>query len=71
MENGWRAIKVLGPLDFGLTGVLLSIAAPLARSAIPIFVNSTYDTDYVMVKEDKLAAALQCLTEDGGFRVEQ
>lgn len=63
-ERGWRAIKVLGPLDFSLTGVLSSIAAPLARARISIFALSTYDTDYVLVQDKDLNAA-KAVLEDG------
>src|SRR6516164_5469554 len=41
-EPGWRVVKVDGPLDFSLTGILASIATPLAEAAIPIFATSTY-----------------------------
>lgn len=64
-EAGWRAIKVAGPLEFALTGVLLSIAEPLARAEIPIFAASTYDTDYVLVREADLAAAISALAAEG------
>ncbi len=50
-EGGWRGLKVEGPLDFALTGILASLAAPLAQAGISIFAVSTYDTDYVLVKE--------------------
>jgi hypothetical protein len=43
VESGWRAIKVDGALDFGLTGVLLSVARPLAAAGVSIFARSTYD----------------------------
>jgi len=65
VEAGWRAIKVLGPLDFGLTGILLSIAQPLADAGISIFALSTYDTDYVLVKESALLQALDALSSAG------
>ena len=57
--------KVGGPLSFGLTGVLLSIAQPLAQAGVPIFAVSTYDRDYVLVKESTLAAALAALSKAG------
>lgn len=64
-EHDWRCIKVTGPLDFTLTGVLAALAGPLAQAHIPIFVISTYDTDYLLVKEDCLARALQALQQAG------
>ena len=48
-ESGWTCIKVLGPLDFGLTGILAKIASVLAEVEISIFAISTYDTDYILV----------------------
>ena len=62
---GWRAFAVAGPLDFGLTGILLSIAQPLADAGVSIFVISTYDTDYVLVQESALDAAVAALTGAG------
>jgi len=50
VERDWRAFEVQGPLPFGLTGVVSSLTAPLAAAGIPVFVVSTYDTDYVLVK---------------------
>ena len=49
-ETGWRCLSVEGPLPFEMTGVLAALSAPLARAEIPIFVVSTYDTDYLLVK---------------------
>lgn len=67
-ERGWRAVVVRGPLAFGLTGVLVSIAQPLADAGISIFVISTYDTDYVLVKRESLDAAVRVL-QAAGHRV--
>ncbi|MEM6456401.1 MAG: ACT domain-containing protein [Acidobacteriota bacterium] len=60
-EPDWRAFKVEGPLDFGLTGVLASLANPLAEAKISIFAISTFDTDYVLVKAVDLDAAAAVL----------
>ena len=64
-ETGWGRIKVLGPLDFGLTGILAGIASVLAEAEISIFAISTYDTDYILVKKEKLAAAVEVLSQAG------
>ena len=64
-EKGWRAFMVEGPLDFGLTGVLAAIAGPLAVAGISIFAMSTFHTDFILVKEDKLEAATQALIAAG------
>ena len=64
-ERDWRALKVAGPLDFTLTGILVGLAAPLAQAGISIFAISTYDTDYVLVKEAKLESAVAVLSQAG------
>lgn len=64
-ERSWACLKVAGPLDFALTGVLAGLAAPLADVGIPIFVVSTYDTDYLLVKEKCLQTAINALEEAG------
>ena len=63
--RGWRALKIEGPLDLSLTGVLASIAAPLAEARINIFAISTFDTDYVLVKADRVAEAIGVLRSAG------
>ena len=62
-ESGWRALKLEGPFGFGLTGVLASVAAPLAESEVGILAIATYDTDYVLVKEEQLDPAIAALCE--------
>jgi hypothetical protein len=64
-EPGWRILKIEGPLDFTLTGILASVAQPLAEAAVSIFTISTYDTDYVMVKEQDLEKAVRALAAAG------
>ncbi len=65
MEPEWRAFRVEGLLDFALTGILASIASPLAVAGIAIFVISTFDTDYVLVKESDLTTAVLALAQVG------
>jgi hypothetical protein len=60
-EKGWMALKVKGPLDFSLTGVLASIATPLAEAGISIFAISTFETDYILVKEENVKSAAEIL----------
>ncbi len=67
-EKGWRSIKVQGVLDFSLVGILSSIADPLAKAGISIFALSTYNTDYILVKQNVLANAVKVL-EARGFKV--
>jgi hypothetical protein len=64
-EAGWRALKVAGPLDFALTGVLSAIAAPLAAAGVSVFAVATFDTDYVLVREERLAEAVAALRAAG------
>jgi uncharacterized protein len=64
-EPGWRALRVAGPLDFALTGVLLSLVEPLAAAGVSVFALSTFDTDYVLVREAALEEANAALTRAG------
>ena len=64
-EDGWRALRVVGQLDFSLTGILSRIATVLADAQIGIFAVSTYDTDYVLVKEENLDRAAGVLRGAG------
>lgn len=64
-EDGWRALKVCGPLDFGLVGILAHISSALADASVPLFALSTYDTDYVLVKEAALESAAAALRQRG------
>ena len=61
VEKGWRCIKIEGPLDFGLTGVLSSLLNPLAEAKISIFAISTFDTDYLMIKKEHIQKAIEIL----------
>jgi hypothetical protein len=64
-SSGWACLKVLGPLDFSLTGVLAGIAEVLAKADVSIFAISTYDTDYILVNAGKLEIAVQSLVAAG------
>lgn len=68
-DRGWRALKVAGPLDLALTGILASLAQPLAQAQINLFAVSTFDTDYLLVKEYNLARACEAL-QDAGHSVQ-
>ncbi|WP_051366595.1 ACT domain-containing protein [Hamadaea tsunoensis] len=65
VQSGWRCFKVAGPLDLALTGILASIAAPLAQARVNIFAFSTFDTDYVLVPGVRTAAAVSVLSAAG------
>ena len=64
-ERGWRCLQVAGPLDFDLVGVLASLLEPLQMVGISVFVLSTYDTDYILVKATQLTVAIDALQEAG------
>lgn len=64
-QRGWRGLKVAGPLDFALTGVLASLAGPLAEAGVSIFAVSTYDTDYLFLREEQLGTAIDALRRAG------
>ena len=64
-EDGWRAFRIGGVLDFSLTGILSRLSAVLAENGIGIFAVSTYNTDYILVKAENLGKALNVLREAG------
>ncbi len=60
-ERGWAVMRVVGKLDFSIVGLLAKLTGALAEAEIPCFAISTYDTDYILVKEvdaDRAAEAL-------------
>jgi hypothetical protein len=64
-EPGWRILKCEGPLDYGLPGIMASLAEPLADAGVPIFPIATYDTDYILIKDQHLDLAINALTTYG------
>ena len=64
-EPGWAAFEIAGPMEFTLTGVLASVAAPLADAGVPIFALATYDTDVVLVPGDRAGDAAEALRGAG------
>ena len=62
-EGNWRAIKVEGKFDFSVTGVLSSLSNPLAEAKISIFAISTFNTDYILVKNENLVKAKRILAK--------
>lgn len=64
-ERGWRVLGLDGPLPFDTVGVLVELIKPLAAAGIPIIAIGTYDTDYVMVRDDRLVEAQAALTSAG------
>lgn len=64
-DDGWKAFRIQGVLDFSLVGILSKIAALLAENGIPIFAISTYNTDYVLTKAEHYEKALDVLRQAG------
>ncbi|MCL1795724.1 MAG: ACT domain-containing protein [Clostridia bacterium] len=65
VERRFRCLKIEGPLDFGMVGIIAGISTILTEHGVSIFVVSTYDTDYVLVKEDAMERAVAALSEQG------
>ena len=64
-EDGWRAFRVEGSMEFGLVGVLARLTGVLAARSIPVFAVSTFDTDYVLVKAERFDDAVLALRGEG------
>ena len=64
-QDGWKCLRVVGVLDFSLVGILARIADCLAKAQVPLFAVSTYNTDYILVKEENFARALTVLASEG------
>ncbi|GAA4009108.1 ACT domain-containing protein [Deinococcus rubellus] len=67
--SGWVAFKLHGPFDFGLTGILAAVLNPLRDAGVGIFAMSTFDTDYVLVKRERLTEA-QTALRSAGHRIQ-
>jgi hypothetical protein len=64
-EASWKCLEIAGPLEFTLVGILAEVLAPLTTAGIPVFVLSSYKTDYIMVKREQLNRALESLQAAG------
>jgi hypothetical protein len=64
-ERGWTVLEVMGPLDFTLAGVVASLVVPLAEAKVSVFVISTFESDYVLVRSAELGRAADALEEAG------
>lgn len=67
-DDGWRAFRIQGVLDFSLIGILARISAVLAENGVGLFALSTFNTDYILVKEENFSRALTVL-EKAGCRI--
>ena len=65
LEKGWRGFRVQGVLDFSLVGILSKLSAVLADNGISIFAVSTFNTDYILVKEESFEKAMEVLKKSG------
>ena len=64
-ERGWRALVVTTAMDFSVTGVAAALTAPLADAGVSVLPIATYDTDYFLVQNDRLADAIEALLAAG------
>ncbi|WP_317314149.1 ACT domain-containing protein [Absicoccus porci] len=64
-DDGWRGFYIQGTLDFSLIGILSKLSGILADHKIGIFVISTYNTDYILVKEVNFENAMEVLSDEG------
>lgn len=64
-DNGWKAFRIQGVLDFSLIGILSKISTLLAGNEIGIFAVSTYNTDYILIKKENLNKAIEVLEQNG------
>jgi len=64
-ERAWCCLRVQGPLDFSLVGVLAALVSPLAEAGLSVFAVSTFDTDYLLVREREMQQAIEALRERG------
>ena len=67
-NDGWKAFRIQGVLDFSLIGILAKIATVLADNGISIFAVSTYNTDYVLIKKENYQKALEVL-QTAGYKI--
>lgn len=68
-QDGWKCMRVAGMLDFSLIGILARIADCLAKAQVPLFAVSTYNTDYILFREEHTPAALEAL-KAAGYEIE-
>ena len=64
-DDGWKGFRIQGILDFSLIGILSKISGILAEQKIGIFAVSTFNTDYILVKEENYERALESLSREG------
>jgi uncharacterized protein len=68
-EKGWKGFKVAGILDFSLVGIINELTKPLKENGISVFVVSTFNTDYLFVKETAFQQAIEIFSKTGTIRI--
>jgi hypothetical protein len=63
VNTGWKAFKIIGPLDFSLVGILQKVIEPLSEEGISVFTISSFDTDYILIKNEQLENAISILSK--------
>jgi hypothetical protein len=71
ISDGWRGFKVEGILDFSLVGIIFNIIAPLKENGISVFVTSTYNTDYLFVKESSFDKSIEIFEKTGYIKLKK
>ena len=69
-DDGWKGFRIIGQLDFSLIGILARISKILAETGIGIFAISTYNTDYILTKEENFKKAMKAL-QNAGYEVKE
>lgn len=64
-NQGWRVLKIAGPLDFSIIGIIADVSTALRNNNIATFIISTYDTDYILIRQKDLIIGIKALTESG------
>jgi len=62
VNKGWKAFKIIGPLDFSLVGILQKVIEPLSERGISVFTISSFETDYILVKNEQVDNAISILS---------
>ena len=70
-DSGWRALELLGPLELSMVGIMANLGTVLAKAKVSMFIVSTFDTDFFLVKADKIDDAIRALRDDGYNIIEQ
>jgi len=71
ISDGWRGFKVEGILEFSMVGIIYNIIAPLKENGISVFVTSTYNTDYLLVKESSFDKSVEILENTGYIKLKK